>query len=225
MGDVLAKYDLSTLSGRLKALWDFWWGDHAYLRLFFPNAHWVDEKLVRTNQPWPFQLGWWKAQGIRTVINLRGGTVSSFYELEDDACRRLDLTMISFIVTSRDAPSREQILGAKALFEQITYPALIHCKSGADRAGLMSVLYRHFHKGEPIQVAMQELGLRTLHMEAGKTGVLDYVFHRYLDEAEPKGLSFEDWVRSDAYDHEAIKQDFKASWWGTLLTEKILRRE
>jgi hypothetical protein len=62
-------------------------------------------------------------------------------------------------------------------------------------------------------------------MEAGKTSVLDYVFRRYLEEAEPKGLSFEDWVRSDAYDHEAIKRDFKASWWGTLLTEKILRRE
>ena len=30
---------------------------------------------------------------------------------------------------------------------------LMHCKSGADRAGLMSVLYRHLHEGVPIEEA------------------------------------------------------------------------
>jgi protein tyrosine/serine phosphatase len=101
----------------------------------------------------------------------------------------------------------------------------MHCKSGADRAGIMSVFYRHFHLGEPIREAMCELGLRTLHMKAGKTGVLDYVFERYLAEAEPQGISFIDWVMSDAYDPDAIKRDFKAEWWGTMLTEKLLKRE
>ena len=44
-------------------------------------------------------------------------------------------------------------------------------------------------------------------------------------EAEPKGISFIDWVKSDAYDPVAIKGDFQESWWGTILTDKLLRRE
>ena len=68
----------------------------------------------------------------------------------------------------------------------------------------------------------------TIRIEApkqGKTGVLDYVFERYLDEAEPQGISFIDWVQSDAYDPVKIKAAFHESWWGNLLTEKLLRRE
>ena len=66
-------YDLQSLSGRARAYRDLLWNDHAYLRLGFQNAHWVGPDLVRTNQPWPFQLRWWRDQGLRTVINLRGG--------------------------------------------------------------------------------------------------------------------------------------------------------
>jgi hypothetical protein len=30
---------------------------------------------------------------------------------------------------------------------------------------------------------------------------------------------------SDAYDPKAIKADFKESWWGTMLVDRLLRRE
>jgi len=218
-------FDLTTRWGRFKTYWDYNWADHAFLRLGFQNAFWLDPDMVRTNPPWPHQLAWWRKAGVRTIINLRGGFDASFYALEKDACARLGLTLVDFTVTSRAVPKREAVLGAKALFETIAYPALMHCKSGADRAGLMSVLYRHFKLGEPIAVALRELSLARLHVRQGKTGVLDYVFERYLSEAEPQGISFEDWVRSDAYDPKAIKADFHASWWGNLLTERLLRRE
>ncbi|MFZ5671259.1 MAG: fused DSP-PTPase phosphatase/NAD kinase-like protein [Pseudomonadota bacterium] len=199
--------------------------DHAFLRVGFSNAHWIGPDMVRAAQPWPFQLKWWKRDGIKTIVNLRGGFNTGFYVLERDACRRLGLTMVDFTITSREVPRRETVLGARDLFQTIEYPALMHCKSGADRAGIMSVLYRHFHLGAPIREAMTELGLRTLHMKQGKTGVLDYVFERYLEEAEPRGISFIDWVQSDAYDRDRIKADFKADWWGTLITDRLLRRE
>jgi hypothetical protein len=32
-------------------------------------------------------------------------------------------------------------------------------------------------------------------------------------------------VKSEAYDPVAIKRDFRAQWWGTLLSDKLLRRE
>ncbi|HEY1425377.1 MAG TPA: protein tyrosine phosphatase, partial [Caulobacteraceae bacterium] len=120
---------------------------------------------------------------------------------------------------------KEAVLGAKELFEQIEYPAMMHCKSGADRAGMMSVLYMHFRKGLPISEAIRQLSLRFGHIRASLTGVIDYSFEKYINEAEPLGISYEDWVQSDAYDHAQIKRDFRAQWWGTLLSEKLLRRE
>jgi protein tyrosine/serine phosphatase len=202
------------------------WNDHAYLRVGFQNAHWVGPDLVRTNQPWPFQLKWWRERGIRTVINLRGGGYTTgAYVLEREACAKLGLNLVDFAVASRDPPSVAQIEGAKAMFDQIAYPTLMHCKSGADRAGLMSVLYAHFRLGQPLREATSQLSLRTLHVRHGKTGVLDYVFERYFAEGEPEGLSFLDWVRSPAYDHVRLRADFNATWWGALLTERLLRRE
>lgn len=223
----MSRFKLHTRLGRLGAYLDYLWKDHAFLRVGFQNAHWIGEDLIRTNQPWPFQLKWWRDKGVRTVVNLRGGDYdTSFYALEKDACARLGLTLINLPMGSREVPSRERVRAAKHAFETMAYPAVMHCKSGADRAGLMSVLYRHFRLGEPIREALpRELGLRTLHVRHGKTGVLDYLFERYLAEAEPQGLSFMDWVESESYDPARIKADFQAGWWGALLTDKLLRRE
>ncbi len=221
----LAEFDLSTRGGRLRTYLDYLWNDHAYLRLGFRNAHWISDELARANQPWPHQLAGWKRQGVRTVINLRGGFDASFHALEKAACEHLGLNLVDFTITSREVPSLARVLGAKALFETVEYPAMMHCKSGADRAGIMSVFYMHFRRGLPIREALDQLSLRYLHVRAGKTGVLDYTFERYLAEGEPVGQSFLDWVRSPAYDPAAIKSDFRAQWWGRALTEGLLRRE
>jgi protein tyrosine/serine phosphatase len=218
------EFDLSTAGGRLATYLHYFWHDHAYIRLAFSNAHWISDELVRANQPWPYQVKAWRDQGVRTIVNLRAG-VDSHTILEEEACRRYGLKYVNYPVTSRDVPTPEQILGARGLFERLEYPAMMHCKSGADRAGLMSVLYMHFRKGRPIAESVDQLHLRFGHFRAGLTGVLDYYFERYLSEIAPQGLSLEDWVRQPDYDPAAIRKDFKAQWWGTLLTEKLLRRE
>ncbi|HEX5378441.1 MAG TPA: protein tyrosine phosphatase [Phenylobacterium sp.] len=221
----MADFDLVTPRGRFRTYLDYLWKDHAYLRLKFSNAHWVSDELVRTNQPWPFQLAEWKRKGIKTIVNLRGGFDASFHALEKDACEKLGLKMVDFTITSREVPSRARVHGAKALFESLEYPALMHCKSGADRAGIMSVFYLHFRKGLPIREALEQLSLKYLHVKHGKTGVLDYTFERYLAEGEPRGQTFLEWVDSPAYDEAGIKADFRSSMWGRLLTEGLLKRE
>jgi len=223
----LQTFDLSTRKGRFKAYCNYTFADHAFLRLGFQNAHWVSPELIRTNQPWPFQLKRWRDLGVKTVINLRGGGYpTSFYLLEKEACARLGLHLEDFAIASREAPSRAQVEGAKALFERIAYPAVMHCKSGADRAGIMSVLFAHFHLGLPLREAVaQELSLKTLHVKQGKTGVLDYTFERYFAEGEPKGLSFLEWVQRPEYDPKAIRADFNAHGLGSFVTETLLRRE
>jgi len=219
------EFDLKTPGGRAKAYLDYLWNDHAYLRLGFSNAHWISDELVRANQPWPHQLAAWKDRGIRTIVNLRGGFDASFHALEKDACLRLGLNMVDFTITSREVPSRDRVLGAKRLFETLEYPALMHCKSGADRAGIMSVFYMHFRQGKTISEALDQLHLRYLHVKQGKTGVLDYPFERYLEQGEPAGMSFLEWVESPMYDPAGMKADFRTNMWGNLLTESVLRRE
>jgi protein tyrosine/serine phosphatase len=222
----LTGFDLSTRGSRLHAYLRFLWDDHAWIRLGFQNAHWISPELVRTNQPWPFQLKWWARRGIKTVLNLRGEPDAAHHVLEADACARYGLKLVDHLVLgSREAPTLAQVLEAKALFETIEYPCLMHCKSGADRAGLMAVLYAHFRLGLPIREAVRQLSIRYGHFRQGQTGVLDFVFERYLEEGEPSGESFLDWIGRADYDHRRVKSQFKAQGWGTFLTERLLRRE
>ena len=218
------KFDLATWRGRLLAYLDFLWNDHAYLRLGFRNAHWISDEMVRSNQPWPHQLAAWKAQGVRTVINLRGGFDSGFHLLEARACRNLGLELVNFTITSRDAPSAAQIAAARELFGSIAYPALLHCKSGADRAGMMSALYLHFRQKAPIEIAKTQLGLRYLHLRSSRTGVLDAAFDAYLAEGVTVG-SFQTWTQSPAYRPDAIKAAHAARRRRLSLADRFLRRE
>ncbi len=231
MTDVFSRDDLKTRAGRRRAWSSLMFADHGFVRLFYDNTHEVAHgQMWRSFQPSPYRLKRWKNQGIRTVINLRGDQPNGYYRLEEETCERLDLTLVTFRVFSREAPSKEVLHGAQKLFNEIQYPAVMHCKSGADRAGLMATLFRFFHKGVPLNEALEQLSFKYGHVKHGKTGVIDYAFQQYLDHAERKGIdlssvdAFFDWVETD-YDPQAIKKTFIASWWGTLLTEKILRRE
>ena len=53
---------------------------------------------------------------------------------------------------------------------------LIHCKSGADRAGLMSALYLIIAKEQSAREAMGQLNWKYGHVKAAKTGVIDAFF-------------------------------------------------
>lgn len=220
------KFDLTTPSGRLAAHVDMAWRDHAFLRFWWTNEDWISDEMVRTNQPWPFQIRAWQRRGIKTVINLRGGVGTSFHQLEKDMCETLGMAHVDFTLTSRASPPVSKLKEAKALFDSIAYPALLHCKSGADRAGIASVLYLHFRKGEPIEKALRMLSLRYGHVKQGKTGVLDYFFEKYMEHARTSGLSLIEWAEKH-YDPVALKAEFqkKSKWWANVLVDNVLNRE
>jgi len=206
-------------------------GDHGVLRKFYDNTHEVAPgKMWRSYQPSPTKLKEWKARGIRTVINLRGDKPSGYYFLEEEACKKLGLNLVTFRVFSREAPSKEILHGARALFDRIEYPAVMHCKSGADRAGLMAALFLFFHEGVPLDQAMEQLSFKYGHVKHGKTGVIDYAFEQFFEHAKTNGKSpgsvddFFAWVDAE-YDPAAVKENFHATRWGNFLTERVLRRE
>ena len=97
---------------------------------------------------------------------------------------------------------------ARALFEEIELPAMMHCKSGADRAGLMAALYLLIAKKQPAREAVKQLTWKYGHVKQAKTGVLDAFFASYLPY-EDRGMGFFDWV-DGVYDPASITREFKA---------------
>jgi len=221
----LASNDLTTPRQRLNATLDMLFLDHAFLRYVWTSRAEVAPGLYRSNQPLPHQLGREARRGTRTIINLRGSRICGSYALEAEACRRYGLNLVDFPVSSRDVPRRETILAARDLFKRIEYPALMHCKSGADRAGLMSVLYLVMEKGWPVEKALKKhLTWRFGHVRQAKTGMLDFFFERYIDYAKTTPIDFITWVET-VYDPAEVKAHFMSQWWANLLVDRLLGRE
>lgn len=219
------KFEIATAAGRRKAQADLVWADHGFLRARFSNFHWIEEGVMaRANQPSPQAIARYAGMGFKTILNLRGRSDTGYYLLEREACEQHGLDLVDARMHSRDPPTREQVRNARDLFQSMAYPALMHCKSGADRAGIMAVLYRHFKMGEPIGEAIEQLSLKYLHVKQGKTGMLDFFFQTYLEETKASGKPFLDWVEHD-YDKERVKGAFMGEWWANILVDKILRRE
>ena len=198
--------------------------DHGVFRLLYLNKHQLGRQAWRSAQPAPHQIARAARLGVRTVVNLRGARICGSYWLEQQACDRHGLKLVDFQVRSRAAPSKEELLGARDLFSRIEYPVLLHCKSGADRAGLMSTLYLIIHEGVPVDEARRQLALRFGHIRQSDTGILDYFFERYLTDAARQPMPFFDWVER-VYDPDELKQSFAAKGWANLITNRVLRRE
>lgn len=231
MAPPLTREEFATPEGAKRARREFLFGDHAIIRMAFDNSHEIAPGVWRTYQPSPAKLENWAKRGVRTVVNLRGPKPSAALFLEEEACARLGLRLENFRVYSREAPSIEVLRGARDLFARIEYPALFHCKSGADRVGVFAALYLFFTGRAPLDEALGQLSLLYGHVKQGKTGVIDAAFDLYLAHARANKISLSDvdafmrWAESDAYDPAAIKRDFMGSWWGNFLTERVLRRE
>lgn len=198
--------------------------DHGFVRMIYLNKHKVSDKAWRSAQPAPHHLRRMARDGIRTIVNLRGVRDCGSFWLEEKVCKELGINFVSYQVRSRAAPTREELRGARALFERIEYPMLMHCKSGADRVGMMSALYKHQMEGVAIADAMDQLSLRFGHIKQADTGVLDAFFERYLKDCEDRPMAFYDWVET-VYDADDVKQSFVANGWSNRLVNTILRRE
>ncbi len=198
--------------------------DHGIFRLAYLNKHRVGSGLLRSAQPAPHQIRRLAREGVRTIVNLRGGREHGSWSLEREACEREGIRLVDFVVRSREAPSRETVLAVRDFLAGLEYPALVHCKSGADRAGLFAALYLVIHEGRPVTEAMGQLSLRYGHFRFAKTGVLDAFFERYRIEGESVGMPFLQWVE-EVYDPQALLRDFRPSFWSDLVVDRIMRRE
>jgi len=222
--DTIFRGDVSTPEGRRLAWVDSLLIDHAIFRLVWTNFAAVEPgRLYRCNHPPPGRLATLTRRfGLKTLINLRGLCKNGSDALSRDMAQRLGLAFVDMPLESRGAPQRDRILRLAEIYRTMPAPAVIHCKSGADRAGLAAGLYVLIAGGTTAE-AMEQLSLRFGHFRRARTGILDAFFLRYAREGEGR-KRFLDWVHDD-YDEAALRHDFVAGGLSSFITDRLLVRE
>ncbi|PPR28204.1 MAG: hypothetical protein CFH32_01400 [Alphaproteobacteria bacterium MarineAlpha9_Bin2] len=217
--------NISGIIGLFFSYIDLIFVDHGIFRFTWRSIGAVDNLLYRCNQPFSWQLkNDKKIRNIKTVINLRGERNCSSYFLEKKACKKLGLKLVNFPISSREAPKQETINAAKELFKKIEYPAIMHCKSGADRAGIMAALYLILKKEIPVVEAKNQLSFKYLHIRYAKTGILDAFLESYIEDSKYSSIEFLDWVNT-VYDRDKLKSSFKAYKLADIVNSLIAGRE
>ena len=217
-------YDGNLATSRGRAWRESLFVDHAVFRLLWGNlAEVVPGKLYRSNHPTPARLAAAKRQlDLRTLVNLRGHRKCGSDALSRDAARRLGLQHVDMAFESRGAPHRDRILRFHCIYQALVTPALMHCKSGADRAGLASGLAILFEGGTAAQ-ALAQLSWRFGHWKTSRTGILDAFFILYAKTGEGR-LPFLDWVRHE-YDEDRLRAEFHANGLASFINDRVLLRE
>lgn len=180
--------------------------DHGLLRTFWTNFGQVADGVYRSNQPDHARLEYYKSIGIKAILNLRGIGPHAPYLFEVESCAALGLELASTKLKARAPASKDQFLKLFEIFDTIPHPFLMHCKSGADRAGLASALYL-LDQGAPIAQAKEQLSLRYLHLKFTKTGVQDHMLDLFEQRNAKSPISIRDWI-SHEYDPEAVAASF-----------------
>ena len=223
--DTIYKGSLTTPAGRRNAWVDALFVDHAVLRIFWTNFAVVRPGvLYRSNHPTPGNLrALTRRHGIKTLINLRGEAKNGSDAPSREGALRLGLDFYDMAMESRGAPHKDRILRLAGIFAGMRAPALVHCKSGADRAGLAAGIFLLL-QGERAGVALQQLSWRYGHIKQAKTGILDAFFLTFQRDGEARGKSFLDWVRQD-YSESALRAAYREHALAGFINDKVLRRE
>jgi protein tyrosine phosphatase (PTP) superfamily phosphohydrolase (DUF442 family) len=202
-------HDVTSVQGRRSALWHFYIFDHAFIRILWTNLFEIAPGVWRSNQPSPRRVARYSRMGIKTILNLRGTSNAGRYLMEEEACRKHNVNFVSITLSARHAAPKEQYLKLLEILESLEKPFLFHCKSGADRAGIVSAFYLLHVEKLPLSVARRQLSLQYAHIKWIKTGVLDHILDTYENDIERFGqMELVEWL-SKHYDEEKIMQDFK----------------
>lgn len=135
-------------------------------------------EAYRCAQPGYSRLEYYlKTYGIRSIINLRGRNPGDKWYREeirfsaDNGIRHYDVAL-----SATSEPTAGQVLKLLTIFRTAPRPVLIHCKSGADRSGLVAAMWKMAVDGEPRAQADEQLSVRFGHIPIAGTEAMDSFF-------------------------------------------------
>jgi len=221
--------DTSTPQARRQAYRESIFKHWALWRRMVPNFHVVDEgKAYRSAQCTPASYrSFIEKYGIKTVFNFRGMQPDCrLLALEAQLCEEMGVELVHLKLQSRDIPQAQQIRTLHELLTKAEYPILIHCKGGADRAGLVSTLYQHWVEGRKVEDCNQLRLFPYQHFSTGKTGLIDYYFQSYVEytQEEEAPLPLLEWTEQ-VMDRKALKANFQSKPLTNFIVDQVLRRE
>ncbi|MBD0865465.1 MAG: tyrosine-protein phosphatase [Rhodobacteraceae bacterium] len=201
-GERISKYQ-----GRRNRIYNLWF-DHEILRILWTNTFEIAPGVFRSNQPTKKRFALLRDQGIHTILNLRGANPNGHYLAEQQFCGELELNLHSIRLNARSLVPRDTFIELISLFRTLDRPLLMHCKSGADRAGLASAIYMMVIEHQPVEQAQRMLSWRYMHVRNRYTGILDYCLEIYAARTAREPIGFEDWVAQE-YDPVTITDRFR----------------
>ena len=149
----------------------FYFFDHGWIRAIYDNYFMVDEKLHRSSHPSYSTLKKAASLGVTQVISLRHPGKISYQLLEEVWTDRLGLKFISYSMSASDISDPSTYLHILGQINNNRGKTLIHCKSGADRSGLLSALYLLNQSVPQIQKSLQMLNWKFGHFGLGKKAI------------------------------------------------------
>ena len=199
--------DITDPVERKRSLWHMRWLDHGILRIWWHNFDEFAPGAYRSNQPDHMRFTAYAERGIKTVLNLRGEQKQPHYLFEAESAETLGLTLISVHMSARRAPKRKILLRLLEVFETIERPFLLHCKSGADRAGLAAALWLLHMEQRPVAEAQRQLGLRYAHLKHTRTGIMDQILECYAEDIRETPMPIRQWFET-RYDPDQVEAAF-----------------
>lgn len=140
----------------------------------------VDDNLYRGRQPGPADYADLAKMGIKTILDLRGGSIHKPHERRE--AQSAGLNYVSVRLSGIWEPHDSQMAEILNLLNDSSKgPFYVHCHRGADRVGMVVACYRMAHDHWTNQQALAE---------ARKEGLnpLEYLMRRYLQHFNAEAL-------------------------------------
>jgi protein tyrosine/serine phosphatase len=122
-------------------------------------------ELYRSAQPTAADIAaYGREHGIKTIVNLRGANKGAWYNQEVAASKEAGIEHIDFKMSASHELTLDQTYQLIALLRDAPKPILIHCQAGADRTGLVSLIYLQQIAGIDEDTAEKQLSVRYGHI-------------------------------------------------------------
>jgi protein tyrosine/serine phosphatase len=124
---------------------------------------------------------------LRSILNLRGAHAGeAWYDDEIAASREAGIEHYDYPMSAKRQLSREQIEPLLQIVRSAPKPLLIHCRSGADRTGLVAALFRLAIEHASPEEADRQLSLRYGHFPylTSKTEAMDQSFWAFVEHPD-----------------------------------------
>lgn len=144
----------------------------------------VPDRMYRSRQLDKTELiHFLKTYQIKSIVNLRGvNTGADWYRDEKLVAHELGISHRDYGISANREVSDEDLKAIMDIVRTAPTPILIHCKSGADRTGLIAALYQYAQGGRSAEEASSQLSIWYGHLPffSNSTAAMDRTFWRYV---------------------------------------------